>query len=143
MGPAPQSRQIAIDLDVHKAIELERKSLNETENQILRRLLGIDRLSSTLSSSGPDGGESWQRRGLTLPSGTDWRIIYGNEKFTGTIVDGRFRFRSRSFKSPSGLAIALCSTAKGERTSLNGWRYVEIFQPAQGRWIKLQDLLTT
>jgi hypothetical protein len=134
-------RQISIDLEVHKAIEGERKSLDESEHQILRRLLGIDMPVPTEPATNTIGGEPWQRRGLVLSNGTDWRIVYGNKEFKGIIVDGRFRFGTRSFKSPSGLTIALCRTAKGERTSLNGWRYVEIFQPSRNRWFKLQDLL--
>ncbi len=134
-------RQISIDLDIHKAIESERKSLNEPENQILRRLLGLDTLVPPKIAAGTSSGEPWQRRGIVLPNGTTWRIAYGNKEFGGTIVDGRFRSGNRSFKSPSGLTIALCRTAKGERTSLNGWRYVEIFQPERNRWTRLQDLL--
>ena len=141
MKPNLELRQISIDLDVHKAIEGERKSLNESENQILRRLLGLDSPALLRIAADTSTGEPWQRRGLVLPNGTTWRIVYGNKEFGGTIVDGRFRSGNRSFKSPSGLTIALCRTAKGERTSLNGWRYVEIFQADQNRWTKLQDLL--
>ena len=37
-----EHRQIDIDLDVHKRIELEKHSFSESDNQALRRLLGID-----------------------------------------------------------------------------------------------------
>lgn len=36
-------RTIEIDYDVHRLIELERSHIRETPNDVLRRLLGVDR----------------------------------------------------------------------------------------------------
>jgi hypothetical protein len=47
-------KQIGIDLDVNRAIESNRRSFAETENDILRRLLLRDAEATPLPSIGPD-----------------------------------------------------------------------------------------
>lgn len=44
-------KQIEIDLDVHRFIENARKDFNESENSILRRLLGIEEINKVQESS--------------------------------------------------------------------------------------------
>ena len=44
---------IMIDLEVHKAIEAERRSFDERPNAILRRLLGLDHQELAAVSGGP------------------------------------------------------------------------------------------
>jgi hypothetical protein len=135
-----QYRTIEIDIDVHKLIEAERHSFNETDNEVLRRLLRLPkqpRANEPMRAAGP---RSWLGRGATLPHGTDLRMSYSGQEYRGEIVDGEWVVNGNTFHSPSGAAKAVATTKAGDHTSLNGWGYWEVRLPGDTKWKRLEDL---
>jgi hypothetical protein len=154
-------RSIDVDFDVHKLIELERNSFEESPNEALRRLLklppsplpalepipplpapsGNGSTASVLLRATPTAGSRpWIDSGVSLPSGTLLRMEYGGETFEGRITDGEWEVRGKMYDSPSGAACALATTRKGKKTSLNGWIYWHVKRPGDTQWTLIGDL---
>ncbi|WP_018065677.1 hypothetical protein [Martelella mediterranea] len=151
-----QTRSIEIDFDVHKAIELERRGFDETPNEVLRRMLGIDvsavqRSARSLAASPIAEGRSWvgkgKSAGLMLPHGTDLQMVYNGQHFTGHVDNGSLVLEGQRFSSPSGAADELCRTRDGKKTSLNGKELIQVRLPGESEWQLLkayeQQLHTT
>ncbi|WP_304951456.1 hypothetical protein [Sulfitobacter sp.] len=134
------TRTIEIDIDVHKAIELAREDFTETDNSVLRRMLGID-AEEALNS--PDEGRPWVGKGhssgFVLPHGTALRLQYNTTNLDGCVDDGALVFSGERFASPSG-ARQLCRTKDGRVPHLNGKTIIEARLPESTEWVRLDAL---
>lgn len=137
-----QMRTIEIDFDLHKKIELERQSFDESPNDVLRRLTGIPTPSAPLKPAPASGKEQgWTGDGVFLPDGTDIRMSYNGKTYEGVIkAGGAFAVGGGFFYSPSDAARAVAVTKKGKKTNLNGWNYWQVKRPTDTRWSLLSDL---
>lgn len=131
-------RSIDIDLSVHRKIEGERQSFAETDNDVLKRLLGIGRDSKPHVVQ--PQGRSWAWKGVELPHGTQLRMTYNGRTHAGEISNGRWIVAGTAYPSPSSAASALALTKAGSRTSLNGWDLWEAKLPGAANWAGLQQL---
>lgn len=130
-------KTIEIDFDVHKAIELERKSFDETANAALRRLLG---LPSCGAQSGQDVGRPWVGKGVTLPHSTEVRMEYNGREHWGAIQNGSWLVEGRTYGSPSAAAGGAARTKAGKKPSLDGWNYWRVKLPGEESWHSLKAL---
>ncbi len=151
-------RAVAIDIDVHRRIEAARLSFEETDNAILRRLLGLDGGADAAGRAiggMPDKGArakgggaaegGWtkiSRNGqvVFLPDGTRLRAAYGGIAFTGRIENGAWKVANGRYTSPSAALNAVARTRAGGPVNLNGWRHWEVLPPGAGVWVRLRDL---
>jgi hypothetical protein len=133
-----EMRTIEIDFDIHKRIELERKSFSETDNAVLRRLLKIEG-SSPISTPNLNG-RAWSGKGVDLPHGTELRMEYNGCQYTGVINNGIWQVDGKEFKSPSAAAGGVALTKDGRRTSLDGWIYWKAKRPGDTRWKAISQL---
>jgi hypothetical protein len=134
-----QYRTIEIDFEIHKLIEAERRSFDDPDNAVLRRLLKLPEKDEQQEAGKPDG-RAWSSEGATLPHGTPTRMVYGENLIEGVISDGKWLCQGRTFDSPSAAASALALTKDGQTTSLNGWNYWEAKLPGSAKWVKINDL---
>lgn len=149
------ARRIDIDVEVHKRIESARLSFNETENVILRRLLGMDGdqlislaeapVPGTRATGGGVGEGGWSKtsrngRNVFLPNGTKLRAAYAGKEMTGDIKRGMWVVEGQKFTSPSAALNAFARTHAGETVNLNGWRHWEVRVPGAQTWIRLGKL---
>jgi len=72
---------------------------------------------------------------------TRWRMSSANGEQSGQVVEGGFQYRGEVVSSPSRLAKNIYRTKSGEKTNLNGWRYVEVKRPGDSDWMMLSSLL--
>lgn len=139
----PSLRTIGVDFDVHRCIENERRSFDESPNYALRRLLGLGepRIDAPKEQE-PDArhGKSWADKGVVLPHGTPVRMTYNDRIYEGQIVEGRWVIDGREFDSPSGAASGIARTKKGGTTRLDGWIYWEVRLPGENQWSRLEAL---
>jgi hypothetical protein len=132
-------RTIEIDFEVHKAIELERKSFSESPNEVLRRLLGLSAMSPQLAPK-ETVGVAWTGKGVTLPHGTELRMKYNGVAYAARIENGKWVTSKGVHSSPSAAAGALAITKSGSTTNLDGWIYWEAKLPGSGRWKKIDEM---
>lgn len=135
-------RTIEIDFDLHKKIETERKSFEETPNDVLRRLTGLGSApreeKAGLQLVGK--GRPWIGEGVELPHGTDLKMVYNQQEYRAKIENGAWVADGEVFFGPSPAASALAVTKKGTKTSLNGWMYWQARKPGQTEWVYIWEL---
>ena len=136
------TRQICIDFDVHKKIEMERKSFSETENQVLRRLLNLPEDPVSKLNTASTGGRSWSEDGVELPHGTELRMTYNGSVIEAEIEDGQLVVYGRKATSLSNAAMMFAKTRKGTAPNLNGWLYWFVRRPLDNDWIEVDTLRT-
>lgn len=132
----PEHRQVDIDLDVHKRIELEKRSFSESDNQALRRLLGID-VDEPHSTS---VGRAWSGKGVSLAHGTKIQMEYNGRQHQGRIEDGNWVVEGQKYNSPSAAAGGVALTKAGKHPSLDGWMYWQVMRPEDSDWLALRLL---
>ena len=117
----PEFRNIEIDFEIHKRIELEKRSFSESENDVLRRLLGLN--GQHQGDGKRPEGRSWFGKGVTLPHGTEIRMEYNGRVHSGQIDDGEWLVEGSRFQSPSAAAGGVALTKDGHHPSLDRTQY--------------------
>src|SRR5665213_2258408 len=107
-------RTIEIGLEVHKAIEAERRTLDEAEDEILVRLLKLTRVAATQGQRPEYPGVSWKKDGVVLPDGTLLHASYSGQELDGVVRGGQWIVGGRTFKSPSMALIHNVTTRAGK-----------------------------
>lgn len=137
-------QQISIDNDVFKIIRDNLVSFDETPNDVLRRLLGLDksttitRLSENPTESAAipfnrDEREGLYTNGVSLPYGLKLRKYLHRTLHEAEVRDGYILYSGKRFKSPSAAGNA----ASG--SSVNGWIFWEYFDLKSNRWLLLDN----
>lgn len=132
-------RQIEVDFDVHRLIELERRSFDETENTALRRLLKLGP-AADVQRVEAKALRGWSKGGITLPHGTELRMEYNGLLHVGRIVDGAWEVEGHREKSASGAASAVARTRDGAQVNINGKNYWQVRRPGDTGWSAYADL---
>ena len=165
-----KTRSISIDLAIHQLIETNRTSLEESENEVLHRLLGLPsvpvatppaanlrhpsgsnhlrtflddpELSPNSLGNGPTSGRSWRYGGVELPEGTELSLAYPGvkEDVYGVVRNSAWEIGGEQFFSPSRAAIAVVYWERGKNISVNGWLCWKIRRPGETEWIALNSL---
>ena len=134
-----ECRPIEVDFEVFQLIVLEKRGFDESENDALRRLLGLAN-SPTESAPAIAPGISWKGQGVELPEGTKLRMIYSGIEHRGTVTGGRWLVEDRHYNTPSQAASGVARTKAGGKTMLNGWKYWYIKRPSDTIWVPLDKL---
>ena len=128
-------RQIEIDFDIHRLIQMERRSFDEPENEALRRLLRLGPGPRAALADQPDRPmKAWSKGGVTLPHGTELRMEYNGILHLGRIVDGAWEVEGTRHKSASGAAQAVARGKDGQPVNINGKAYWRIRRPGDTDW---------
>ena len=113
---------IEIDFDVFKALTSRRSCEDETYNDVLRELLGLDpvvEISTTAKHV-----EGCVFLGVHFPEGTQFRATYKGKMHSAEICTGRWMDEDGTFRnSPSDAARAIT------KTNVNGWRFWKVKRP--------------
>lgn len=120
-------RLIEIDLPTHKALEAARLDFDETDADIIRRLLAGPGWSPTEREP-----EAWTDNGISLAHGTRLRMIYKKREHLAVIDNGMIRIGEKVFGNLSAAADAVTGV------NLNGWQYWQA--EVGGDWVKLDAL---
>jgi hypothetical protein len=135
-----QMKQIEIDFDVNKLIELERTSFDESPNEALRRLLKLPTKAAEINVVAAPQGKAWSGKGVVLPHGTQLRMEYNGVEYQGTISDGKWDCGGGRHAGPSPAAASVAKTRDGTRPSLNGWIYWSAKLPGATRWVPISTM---
>jgi hypothetical protein len=107
--------KIDVDFDVFKTLTARRQSEQHTDNAVLRELLGLPTVvSSVTAAMTGSGSEGWTSYGVTLPNGTELRGTRNGKCYVAKIVNGQFTYGGETH-SPSSARQAITQTGG------NGW----------------------
>lgn len=109
-----------------------RRAMEERHRQVLQRLFH-GAAGSPVSSRPP------RSRGVGLSAyfggAARLRATYKKRTIEAAVLkDGTIRFRGRTYRSPSGAAVAACG-----RESCDGWTFWE-YERAPGDWVSINEL---
>ena len=135
-------KTVQIGLEVHKAIEAERRSLSEPENAILMRLLKLKPLEEGSAPIRARTGVTWKKDGVELPEGTELKAAYSGQSVHGRVSGGKWVIKGKAFASPSMALIENVTTHDGRRTNLNGWNHWTVKRPGDPDFIRIASLRT-
>jgi hypothetical protein len=122
---------IEVDFDVFKELTARRTSESVTENDVVRRLLGLNSAggdSSTVIGVQRSEGVPWITKGVSFPHGTEFRAAYKGQRYVGRVEHGALVVNGERFSSPSAAAISITDNP------VNGWRFWECLLPGASRW---------
>lgn len=133
---------LAIDWDVHKLIEAERRGFDDTPLAALRRLLGLDvekqriRVKAVPSLAVEEPHE-WEGNGVKIPDGTKARFSYRRDgkPINGVFKGGKLVAAGKEYDSFSSAANDLAITKGGKKTRLNGWLYWALQFEGDDKWV--------
>jgi hypothetical protein len=123
---------IQVDFEVFKAITARRTSEDITENDVIRELLGLPRISSAQRSDG--SSEDWITKGVRLPVGTELRATYKGQTYLARVGAGALVLGGERYESPSAAAMKIT------HGPVNGWTFWECRIPGQTKWQLLKAL---
>ena len=133
---------IKIDIEVFKLIQNNLLSFDETPNDILRRLLGLDKKAEKAQvSTGKNVHSDYFVLGkageVKLKIGTELRIYYKGLTFSVTVTKGGFEYKNEVFKSPSGVTDHVVGY------STDGWKLLHYQNSQTGKWEPITNLRTS
>ena len=139
-------RGIEIDFDVWKHIQVMRRTEQEDENGVLRRVLGLED-----PLDGVEGGEeaapgSWRWNGVELPAGTRIQLRFQELVVDGRVEGGRLVAPGAegrpavAERAPSTWMKAVVRRERGGPAApgANGWEFIRV--KVDGSWRELQAL---
>jgi hypothetical protein len=135
--------QIEIDFEVNQRIWAERKSEQESDNDVIRRLLRMSTKNGGRSQKASEFSSekgAWVWKGVTLPAHTQLRMDYLSQRYQGEVRgDGKWWINERFFRTPSEAAKSLARTREGKEPSLDGWKYWYVKRPSDRDWILVDE----
>jgi len=134
-----QTSTIEIDIEIHKVIEANRRSFDESPNDVLKRLLVSFDDQNTPSLYGAEGA-AWLGKRVVLPHGTKLEMTYNGVNKTAEIVNGKWNVGGKLFGSPSAAAGEVGRLTTGKTKSLDGWRYWIAVLPGEALPRKISDI---
>lgn len=132
-------KQISIDLDVHKEIELRRESFDDSPNDVLRKVFKLiisrhPEKKPEISSQIFRAPSALALKGATLKEGLLLRKYAKGTLHQAIIKNGKIEYNGRVYHSPSAAAWAVT------KSSTNGWIFWEYFDAESSDWKILDNL---
>lgn len=134
-----KTKEIEIDIEVYRWIEANRKSFEETENDILKRIsknvqnedvfIPINIKENIMNIN---EGLFW--KDVLLKNGLKLRKLFKGKIYYAEIKNNQIVFNNKKFHSPSAAAIELTGT------SVNGWIFWEYLNTKNNEWQLLDNL---
>ncbi|MCC7268996.1 MAG: hypothetical protein IT546_16870 [Caulobacteraceae bacterium] len=126
---------IEIDFEVFKALTALREAETVSCNDVLRRLLGLERAELRENEPATAGDkEDWVCKGVRFPAGTEFRASYKGIVHRAKVAGGRLHVGDQVASTPSDAARIVT------KTNVNGWTFWECRMPGEARWRMLKSL---
>ncbi len=125
-------KTIEVDFEVWKEVTAKRNSEEESDNDVLREILGLGKKEKRVLNS--VSNKPWITKGVTFPHGTPFKGIYKGQEYSAKVENGALIFNGKRFKSPSGAAVEITESP------VNGWRFWECKMPGEASWVLIDRL---
>ena len=122
-----------VDFDVWQVLTSRRKSEQDTNNDVLRRILDLPPKAANVEDK-PHNGKSWVTKNVSIPEGTEFRALYKNNYYYGKVDDGALVIDGKSFTSSSKAARHITGN------SVNGWIFWECKLPGKNSFQIMSSL---
>ena len=126
-----ETTNIEVDIDVYKYIQKYRSSFSESENDILRKIFGLDETAVDPKYS---DARDMVVKNTVLRHGLKLRTRYMGKLVEAEVVNGRSLCDGQAYNSPSGAAVGVTGN------NVNGWRFWQYYDEATDTWKSLSIL---
>ena len=125
---------IEVDFDVFKALTARRPSEDVSENDVLRRLLGLPaKKHAETYPTTPQAGD-WVTKGVHFPDGTEFRANYKGQTHLGRVEKGALVLSGKRYDTPSAAAMSITDSP------VNGWTFWQARLPGHAGWRLIKSL---
>jgi hypothetical protein len=131
---------VMVDLAVYKTIEGARQSFKESQNTILRRLLGVEACREASAMKGAADNqtahseESAVEGGLALPDGSELRADFRGVSVHGAVRGGTWQVEGSDFNLPAAALLATLQGSTEPPPELDGWSRWQVRLPGVDGW---------
>ena len=115
---------ISVSLDVYRKLESERRSVEETHDTLLKRLL--DRMVAPRNKT-TEGRGLWHK-GVQFPEGMKLRRLYKGNLIETEVRDKRLWMNGKSYLNPARAAVQITGH------NVNAWRFWQYFDERKQSW---------
>jgi hypothetical protein len=116
-------RPINVSTDVYAAVWAARQPGEDTENDILERLLGVKKLPQPKANGAPPKiGFSDSRFGIELPEGFEVFRVYKNKEFRAVAKNGKWELQGTGETFPSFNQLSR-GIGAGTENAWQNWYY--------------------
>jgi hypothetical protein len=126
---------IEVDFDVFKALTMRRPSEEVTENDVLRRLLGLPSRKGAALAPGVAASGDWVTKGVRFPAGTEFRAAYKGQTHLARVENSALVLNGKRFDTPSAAAMSITANKP-----VNGWTFWQCRLPGQAGWKMIKAL---
>lgn len=125
---------IEVDFEVYKQLTMLRETEDVTNNDVIRKLLGLSRETTQSNSASKSQANDWITQGVRFPVGTEFRKNYKGKTYTAKVQDGCLVLGGKQFNSVSMAAVSVTGI------NTNGWRFWECKLPGSSTWQLIERL---
>lgn len=128
---------IEIDFEVFKALTIRRETEAVTYNDVIRDLLGLNKVQTESDPTPPaqrSSAQDWICKGVRFPAGTEFRATYKGDVYYAKVERGALVVDGTPVSSPSDAARIVTNT------NVNGWRFWDCRFPGESRWKQINGL---
>ena len=129
-----EMKSIFIDLELFRFLETNRVSFDESYNDILKRVLSINKTIKKESQKElkADNGLYW--KGVFFKDGLKLRGFYKGLCLEAMVKNGKINYNGIEFTSPSAAAI------NATNMNMSGWNFWEYYNEKKKNWISIANL---
>lgn len=126
--------QIEIDFEVFKQLMVLRPTESVTYNDVIRDLLKLPKQVESAKHV-VDGGKPWVVSNTSFPPGSEFKVEYLGESYSGVAKDGKLELSDGGrFSTPSAAANHVTAT------NVNGWRFWKCRLPGETQFVLIERL---
>jgi hypothetical protein len=126
--------QIDIDFEVFKELTNRRISEDVTYNDVVRGILKLPTVSKSQLVAAK-GSTPWIVSDTRFPSGSDFRVEYKGQTYSGVVRDGKLELSDgHKFSTPSAAAVYITGS------NVNGWRFWKCKLPGTAQYVLIERL---
>lgn len=134
MSKNSKHTRIEIDIEVYKIIVNNQKSFDETPNDILRRLLGLDFTIEESERSDRVHRKLIPRGHLHQMEGLELRKRYAGKDYVAWVRKTGIELNGEIYPTLSAAARTVT------RNNVNGWNFWKCIDESTGKWIKVNQI---
>lgn len=131
---------VQLDREVLEALRRHRRGRGEDLNELLRRVLNLDRLPGPAEPGFDRWGKPWRRGPVMVPHGTEIRMTHGGRSWYGTVAQGEWLVGRGRFPGPEGAAVSIFGQGDADIARPDPWIAWNLRLPGRRRWVPLISL---
>lgn len=131
---------VKLDAEVFEALRRHRWTRGEGLNDLLRRVMELDRRPLRAEPERAPWGKPWRRGAVELPHGTEIRMTHAGRRWYGAVVQGEWLLGRERFPGPEEAARRIAEHRGAETARPDPWLAWNVRLPGRRQWSTLASM---